>query len=497
MRSMSSLSTTGLLITLLLISGCAIGPDFESPTAPNAAAYSLDGMPTATEEANIAGGNRQKFVPGADVPAEWWNLFRSEPLTQLIALALRNNPTLQAAEASLRVAEENLSAGDSAFFPTIDGAAGVTREKNSGINGSSGGSRAAFSLFNASVKVAYTPDVFGGVRREVEGLAAQTDFQRYELEAAHLTLTSNVVTAAIQEASLRTQIKATQDIIDGENKQLELLRQQFNLGGVAKSAVLAQAATLAQAQAGMPSLEKQLAQTRHQLSALVGQLPHEKLEATFDLSQLTLPEELPLTLPSQLVAQRPDIKAAEAQLHAASAYIGQVIAASLPQFSLSASYGGSSSKLADLLSPQSAVWNLGANILQPIFYGGQLAHKRAAAHADFDRAFAQYRGTVLTAFQNVADVLQALQSDALELKARLAAERAAADSMQLSRDQFQAGAISYISLLTAQQTYEQTKIALVKAQAQRYADTAALFQALGGGWWNRQTVADAKNSPTE
>jgi NodT family efflux transporter outer membrane factor (OMF) lipoprotein len=486
-------SSTAIAVVLLM-TGCAVGPDFKTPDPPAVQAYDPAGLPQPTASANAPAGDAQKFVPGEDIPAEWWKLFHSEPLNRLIAKALEANPDLQAAQASLREAQENLAAGKGAYFPSVDGSAGVTREKISEATlGQSGVTLPPFTLYNASVNVSYAPDVFGGTRREVEALEAQKEFQRFELEAARLTLTSNVATAAIQEASLRAQIATTRDILKTERRQLDLLNQQLSLGGVAKAAILAQAAIVAQTEAALPPLEKQLAQTRHALSALAGQFPSEELDATFNLSKLKLPESLPLTLPSQLVNQRPDVQAATAQMHAASAEIGVAIANMLPTFPLSASYGAEAGTLASLFSPASAIWSIGGNILQPIFHGGELLHKKRASEAAFDAAAAQYRSTVLGAFQNVADSLRALQSDAAALKAQVAADRAAADSLKLSRDQFNAGAISYLSLLTAEQTYQQTKLALVQAEAQRFADTAALFQALGGGWW-KQPAAEVKNS---
>ncbi|MBI3419870.1 MAG: efflux transporter outer membrane subunit, partial [Proteobacteria bacterium] len=270
------------------------------------------------------------------------------------------------------------------------------------------------------------------------------------------------------------------------------LKKQLELGGIAKTDVLAQAATLANVQATLPVLEKQLAQIRHQLSVLAGNFPAQAPQDEFRLDGLKLPEELPLSLPSKLIEQRPDIKAAEAELHAASAEIGVATANMLPQISLTAGYGANAGNIPDLFSPGSIVWNLGANLLQPVFRGGELRHKRNAAEAEFDRAAAQYRGTVLTAFQNVADALRALQSDAEALKSQLAAERAARDSLDLARSQFKEGAISHLALLNAEQAFQQSKIARVQAQARRYADTAALFQALGGGWWNRENFAETQ-----
>jgi len=475
-----------LLVASFLLNGCAVGPDFKAPEAPAAGSYTEQGTLYMTAGTEGTAGAPQRFAVGADIPAQWWVLFHSEALNKLINQALIANPDLQAAQAALREAQENLSASEGAFFPSIDGSAGTTRSKSSNT-GSAAKTMPSFSLYNASVSVSYPLDVFGGISREVEGVEAQKEVQRFALEAAYLTLTSNVVTAAVQEASLRAQIAATQNIIDDERKQLDLLKQQFELGAVAKAAVLAQESTLAQTLATLPALEKQLSQTRHQLMALAGRLPSEGLEATFDLSQLHLPESLPVSLPSQLVAQRPDIQAATAQLHSASAAIGVATANMLPQFTLTGGYGISATQIASLFVPGTAFWSVGASLLQPIFRGGELLHKKRASEAAYEKTAAQYRSTVLAAFQNVADVLRALETDAQALKAQVTADKAAEDSLKLAREQFNAGAISYLSLLTAEQTRDQARIALVKAQAQRFADTAALFQALGGGWWNRES----------
>ena len=468
------------------------------PAAPDVKAYDPQGLPAKTVETDTANGAAQKFAPGENIPAEWWTLFLSEPLNKLITRALAANPDLQAAEAALRQAQENLYASEGAFFPGMDGSAGATRQKISkssfGNTGGTSGAIPAFSLYNASVNVSYPLDVFGGIRREVENFEALKDAQHFELEAATITLTANVATAAIQEASLRTQIAATKEIIDDEKKQRDLLQQQFDVGAVAKAAVLAQEATLAQTRATLPPLEKQLSQTRHQLGALAGQFPSEELRATFELSQLHLPETLPLSLPSQLVEQRPDIQAATAQLHAASAAIGVATANMLPQITLTGSYGISASSLASLFSPGTAVWSIGAGLLQPLFHGGELMHKKRASEAAFDQAAAQYRSVVVAAFQNVADSLRALEYDAEALKAQVAAERAAADSLKLTREQYKAGAISYLSLLTSEQALELAKIARVQAEGRRFADTAALFLALGGGWWQRNAVLENANT---
>jgi NodT family efflux transporter outer membrane factor (OMF) lipoprotein len=473
------------LFAVTTLAGCAVGPDFERPPPPNITAYEAVPLPEKTESAPSENGEAQSFASGDDIPAEWWTLFHSEPLNQLIAQALKTNPDLDAASAALREAHENMKAGEGAFFPSVDAGFGAEREKLSGLAFGANETIPPFTLYNASVSVSYGPDLFGGTRRQVEALEAAEDYQRFELEAARITLTANVVTAAVQEASLRAQIAATQKIIDDEQKQLALLQNQLRLGGIAKSAVLAQAATLAQARSSLPPLEEQLAQTRHQLSVLAGQFPNQEPAGTFELTSLTLPSTVPVSMPSKLVEQRPDIRAAEATLHAASAEIGVATANMLPQITLSGNIGEEAGLISSFFTPGTGIWSLAAGVTQPLFRGGTLLHQKRASEAAYDQAAAQYRKTVLVAFQNVADSLHALQSDADALKADADAEHAAADSLSLSEQQYKDGAISYLALLTAEQTEQQTRLALVQAEARRFADTAALFTALGGGWWNR------------
>ena len=482
-----------LAATALALASCAVGPDFHKPAAPPEAGYTPEQLgPTATTA--IAGGAAQRFVAGKDIPGQWWTLFHSEPLDQLIAEALKANPTLEAAQATLRQAQENVAAQEGVFFPQVNGSLSTTREKISGASFGNPRSNSIFTLTTGSVSVGYALDIFGGARRQLESTEAQAAYQRYELEASYLTITSNVVAAAIQEASLRAQIAATQEIIADQQQQLNLLEKQFELGAAARGAVLAQQATLNATQATLPGLQKQLAQQRNQLTALAGRFPSQEVSQTFDLASLQLPEDLPLSLPSSLVQQRPDIQAAQEQLHAASAQIGVAIAAMLPQINLSASYGNSVLDAASLFSGP-GIWSLGAGLTAPIFHGGQLLHQKRAAEAAFDASAAQYRATVLAAFQNVADTLRALQSDADALKAEVAAERSAADNLSITRDQYRLGAINYTTLLNAETQYQQAHVNRVTAQATRYADTAALFQALGGGWWNRSDVAASKSDP--
>jgi NodT family efflux transporter outer membrane factor (OMF) lipoprotein len=346
-----------------------------------------------------------------------------------------------------------------------------------------------YTLNSATLNVSYTLDAFGGTRRRVESLGAQAEFEKFALQAATLTLTANLVTAAITEASLRAQIAATQEIAESQSKQLEISRRRFNAGGVSRADVLQQQALLQTTLAGLPVLRTQLAQQRNLLAAYVGSLPADYSGPEFNLDSLTLPTDLPLSLPSKLVEQRPDVREFSALLHEATAEIGVATANMLPQITLSGSYGAESFNFSQLFSPASVVWSLAASATQPIFKGGQLVHERRAAVAAAEAAEANYRATVITAFQNVSDTLYALKGDAEALGAETVAERTAAQSLALVQVQYKSGAASYLQVLSAEQTYQSAAVALVKARAQRYADTAALFQALGGGWWNRPDVA--------
>ncbi len=471
----------------IAMTGCAVGPDYRAPEAPGTTAYTATALPPETAASPGAGGASQRLVPGQEIPAQWWTLFHSSELDQVIRQALADNPTLAAAQASLRAAQEARRAQLGALFPRVDANASASRQKISGAAfGQPNANFTPFTLYDASVSVSYGLDLFGGTRREVEALQAQVDFQRYQLEGVYLTLSSNIVTTAVKEASLRAQIRATREIVTAQEKQLEVVERQFQLGAVARTDVLAQRTQLAQTRATLPPLEKDLALARHQLAVLAGRLPSEAAALPeFDLDELVLPQDLPISLPSSLARQRPDIRASEALLHAANAQIGVATANLYPQITLTGSYGSEATKTGTLFSPGAAVWSLGAGLVQPLFHGGELKARRRAAVAAFDQARAQYRATILQAFQNVADVLRALDADANTLKAQADAEAAAHDALDLTQKQFELGAVSYLSLLNAERQYQQQRISLVQAQAARFADTAALFQALGGGWWNR------------
>jgi NodT family efflux transporter outer membrane factor (OMF) lipoprotein len=472
------------MIICLLLTACAVGPDFKRPDAPAVRSYTEGTLPSETVSAPGTGGSMQRFVHGEDIPEQWWTLFHSETINTLILRGLENNPTLEAAKATLRVAQENWRAQYGSRFPAVGASLSASRQQISGASFGSSQVISPFDLFNASVNVTYMLDVFGGLTRQLEALQSQTDYERYQLEAAYLTLTSNIVTTALQEASLRAAIRASQEILAAQERQLSITEGQFRLGGVSGVEVLAQRTLVAQTRATIPPLEKQLAQTRHLLAVLVGSFPGEASFPEIDLDAMTLPQDLPVSLPSNLVRQRPDILASEALLHAASAQIGVATANLYPQITLSAGLGVEASTVGDLFNSNAAIWNFGGGLLQPLFQGGQLLARRRSAIAAFEQARAQYRETVLFAFQNVADVLRALEFDARTLSAQKEAESAARATLDLTREQYRMGAVSYLALLIAERQYQAAWLGLVRAQATRFADTAALFQALGGGWWN-------------
>ena len=490
----SALRVLGCVAPLLL-TGCAVGPDFERPSAPAVQGYTPEPLTAITATADDPFGGAQHFDTGKDIQGEWWQLLHSPPLDALVAQALQANPTLASAQAALRQAQENVAAQRGQYFPQIT--AGLSASRNltpiAALSPASASGNPYYSLITPELNVSFVPDVFGANRRTVESLEAQAENQQFQLEATYLTLTSNVVAAAVQEASLRGQIAANQEIVKEETDLLVILRRQLALGQVAGSDVAAQEAALAQAQQALPPLQKQLAQQRDLLTELAGQYPSQEVGEKFDLAGLQLPLDLPVSLPGKLIEQRPDVRAAEANMHSASALIGVAVAARLPQITLTANFGNSANSAANMFTPGTNFWTLAGGLTTPIFDFGTLLHKQRAAQAAFDQAAAQYKGTVLTAFQNVADALRALQADADALKAAVASERAAARSLEIVRRQLELGQVAYLALLNAQNTYQQARLSLVQAEANRLADTAALFQALGGGWWNRADIATASN----
>ena len=478
-RLNQTLATAGIA---MLVSGCAVGPDFKSPPAPAASGYTERPLPAQTVAAR---GEAQKFSSDEKIPAQWWTLFRSEKLDQLVKAALAGSPSVEAAKATLNQARETLTSQTGYEFPQVDLALGTQRQRFSPSAFGGTNPPTVFSLYNASVKVSYGIDLFGGLRRMIEAQGAQVDYERYQLEGARLALTANVVTAAISEASLREQIRATQEIVDASERQLAIAEKQYALGGIPKSALLLQRNQVAQARAALPPLEQNLERVRSQLAVYVGKTPSEAKLPEISLDDLHLPDTLPVSLPSKLARQRPDILAAEALLHAASAQVGVATANLYPQITLTASAGTQSISSSTLFANNTDIWNFAAGVTQPIFHAGSLrAQKRAAVDA-YDKALADYRSTLLQSFQNVSDSLTALQADARTLKARSESEASSKEALSLAQRQFELGASSYLTLLAAQTQYQQDRIASIAARASRYADSAALLQSLGGGWWNQ------------
>ena len=478
--------TTALAVAMLLTS-CAVGPDFVHPAAPEITRYTREPLATQTASADAASGRRQIFLEGRDIPQQWWLLFKSPALNTLIEQSLQNNPSLQAALATLRAAKENMYAQEGKFFPLVAANFDPTRHRTSRVLApvpSSGAS--IFDLDTAQLTVSYSFDIWGLNRRTVESLNALADVQRFQVEAAYLSLTSNIVVAVITEASLRGQIDATVQLVATNTKMRDTLQRQLDASFANRSDLAAQEASLAQAVATLPPLRKALAQQHDLIAALSGVYASDGPRQIFKLVDLHLPVDLPVSLPSQLIEQRPDVRAAEEQLHSASAQIGVATANMLPTFTISANGGFMNTALAHLLAPQNLSWDVAGSVTQTAFDGGTLLHQLEGAKDTYNAAAWTYRGTVIGAVQNVADALRALQNDADALRAARDFQRAAKTSFDLANQQMQSGRANVLLLLNAQQGYLQATIQVVQAQAARLADTAALFAALGGGWWNRE-----------
>jgi NodT family efflux transporter outer membrane factor (OMF) lipoprotein len=469
-----------LLLPLCII-GCAVGPDFVRPKPPPVERYTRETGPTTTVSAD---GQEQHFDLGAKIAGDWWRLFNSSELDAVIREAISNNPSLRAAQASLRQSQENLRAGYGVFFPQLDGSFDATRQKFSGARFGGGFQSSLFTLYTLTTTVNYTLDVFGGQRRTVESLQAQVDFQRDALMAAYLTLTGNIVNAIIAQAAYSAQIGATEEMITVEEEQVKITETQVKAGTVPYSNVLSIRSQLASTEATLPSLRQKLSQTEHLLATLVGRTPAEWAPPRVELAGLTLPNHLPVTLPSELVRQRPDILEAEAQLHSASANIGVATAALFPSFSLNGTYGMNNNSFENLFKNTSSFWSLGANLAAPLFHGGTLWFRRRAAIEGYEQSLANYRQNVLSAFAQVADTLRALEHDAEALDAQAKALNASEESLRLVQANYQAGLANYLQILIANAQYYQTKIGYLGALAQRFQDTVGLFVALGGGWWD-------------
>lgn len=480
------------LFLAFLLSGCAAGPDFKRPAAPTATRY-------APQPSQVRSG-AQSFVPDMQIPRDWWALFQSAKLNALIERAIKANPDIDAAQASLREAQQNVIAQQGFFYPTVGVSYSPSRNKLAGnMGGNSPGVQnngtniqvvnnkpAYYNFHVAQLTVGYVPDLFGLQRRRTESAKAQLEEQQMQLQATYITLASNVVAAAFQEASLRAQIAAVQRVIAINVENLDIMQKQLALGYVAQIDVAAQEALLAQARQALPPLDNQLEQTRDLIRALAGNTPDVDVPETFELADFNLPRNLPLTLPSKLVEQRPDVRIAEAQLHDASAQYGVAIANRLPQFSIVAAMGGMAAAPDWMFRAGGGFFTLAGNVAQTIFDGGTLRAQSRAAEQVLNQSAAQYRGTVIAALQNVADTLHAIDADADALKAATAAEQAGRKVLDLTQAQYRLGYVSYQNLLIAEQNYQLSSISLIQAQTARLGDTAALYQALGGGWWNEK-----------
>jgi NodT family efflux transporter outer membrane factor (OMF) lipoprotein len=459
-----------------LLSACAVGPNFHAPAPPHIDRYTAQTLPGADGAPGV------RVIAAGEPGADWWHGFGSEAIDSLVQQALRANPNLQAAEATLRQALENVAAQRGSYFPLVQAQASATRNRDATqvLSPTLTSGAPAYSLFTPQLTVSFIPDVFGANRRQVEALQAQADYTREQYDATYLTLVANVVSAAVQQAGLQAQVDATQQVIDLERESLSVMRGQLGLGAIAESDVLAQVAALAQIEATLPPLRKALDQQHDLLASLTGQLPGDATNAPLQLAELRMPAEIPAGLPSRLVEHRPDVRAAEAQLHAATASVGVAIANMLPQITLTGQIGDVSTQASHLFSGLNEFWTVGASLSQTLFAGGALYHRERAARAGVDIAGAQYREAVLTAFQNVADSLRTLAADEDAVASQERAYQAAAASLDIVRQQNQLGAVSYLALISAEQTYQQAVIGRAQALSNRLSDAAALYQALGG-----------------
>lgn len=480
----------GIFLGLVVLSGCtSVGPDFKVPAEPTVHAYLHDTGTTIGKAGTQHAATTQALVPGHFVRADWWSTFGSQKLDTLVSQALQHNPTLTGAEATLREAKQLYAAqAGSSLYPTVAAKLTATRNKiNTAAFGQSNGGT-IFNLYNVGVGVNYNLDLFGGNRRALEALAAQTDYQRYQLAAARLAVAGNVVTTAFTQAQLAGQVAATEAILQAQHHQLVIAHQRLALGAIPKMDLLSLQTQFEQIRASLPALRNKLEQANHLLAVLIGEAPAAVKIPQFELSDFRLPERLPLVVPSDLVRQRPDIQASSALLHAATAKYDVAVSALYPQINLSASLGSEALTTSALFGPGSVIWSLAGQLAQPLFNAG-LRNGANAAEASLQAAGANYQQTVLQALRNVADVLRQLENDAQVLQAQAAADTSSQQALTLVRQQYQLGAASYLQLLTAQQQAQQTRIGLIAAQAARLSDTAALYQAMGGGILTTRTGA--------
>jgi len=471
-----------LLMLPAALSACTLGPDFHRPAAPSSSSYTAAPQPQVTAAATGSGGEPQRFIGATAVPNRWWELFQCDALNTLVTEALAHSPTVLQARARLREAQQDLTAQSrGTLYPGLDAQLGVTRQK---LDPAAFGipnvpPSPPFTLYNAQVNVSYTLDLLGANRRMLEGAQAQADYQGYETQAAELTLAANVVAAAIRQADLQAQIDYTEQMLEAQSRELAITEERYRLGGVALQDLQAQRSQLEQLRASLPTLRAQRQQVDHQLAVYTGKSPAEAAVPRFTLAQLHLPAELPVTLPSQLVRQRPDVRASEALWHQAGANVGVATANLFPNLTISG-YAGSDRTNASQLADSLNVWSIGAKLLQPIFHAGELVARKRSAAAAYDAAAQAYEQTVLESLQQVADCLRVLEGDAQTLQARSAAAEQLSDSYDVATQRFALGGVSELSMLDARRQHLQTQLDRSRAEAQRFTDTAALLHALAG-----------------
>jgi NodT family efflux transporter outer membrane factor (OMF) lipoprotein len=479
------------LAVLLWPAACAVGPDFVQPAAP----VGTYGAPTHFSQADGVAQSRVSSV----VDSRWWTAFGSRKLSALVDQSLANSPTITAADAALRQSRELYSAQWAAFLPSVTAGFNQTRSKdasgavaNPAILPNGNPPDSTYSLYTSQVAISYGPDIFGANQRASESALANVNAARFQLDAARAALVGNVVVTCIQYAALREQIALTESMIARQQQLTRIVEQQNTKIGTASALdVLQQKSNEAAMRAGLAPLRKQADQAHDALAALLGVMPDANLELP-GLDEVHLPENLPVSLPSEFVRHRPDVRLAEENLHAATAQVGVALAAMLPNVTLTGSMGTSARVIEQSFTPYYGFWNFGTNLSQIVFDGGGLLHRRRAADAAMDQAASLYRATVLTAFQNAADSLKALESDALAAGAAQAADRAAQDSLSIAGNQIKIGSISQVQLLTNEISADQARLSLLQARAARLSDTAALFQAMGGDLDQTQQMTQAQ-----
>jgi NodT family efflux transporter outer membrane factor (OMF) lipoprotein len=464
------------------LSSCVVGPNFHEPKPPETSAYlhpSSDAAPVQPQAQDA-----QNISQGVELAGEWWQLFHSEQLDEVVRTSIAASPTLVAANATLAEAREEVTMARAAFLPSLSAAAGAQRASTGAVR--TPGSGATANLYSIGLSTSYSLDIFGATRRAVEQQQALADFQRDQLGAAYLTLTGSVVNEVLTIASTRLQITTTEELIASDRKNLALTQRAFDVGIVPRSDVLTADTQLAADLTQLPSLHKQLDQAYDALAVLVGRAPSEWQVQPFDIEQFTLPRDIPLSLPARLVRQRPDVLAAEMQLHAASAAIGVAVAQEFPDISLSASISREALRAADLFHQFDTLWSAGGSLSQPLFKGGALRAQVRATRDAFKAEAATYQAVVLEALGQVADDLWALQYDAQILTVDRHSMDVAFQALKLQQQSYSVGTTTALNLIAAERTYAQARLSYANARVQQFSDSAGLLTALGGGWWKAQ-----------